>query len=109
MGGIVSYEESLKCRTDAEREKFMRLSGDDHPGYISMYLDPLDDTDVRMEAGKTYLAFFMDDMDGGAGVYDFGFLGGGLREAVPGHQEYQILNNYTGRYETLSEAIGQKN
>lgn len=110
--GIVTWDE-YKYSLDDDQAAKLERTVQNIPSYVEYTIDI---ENVVPEPGKTYLALFYDDSDGGEGVYDFRNFGGGLREAqvvgidkANGNEKvYTVLNNFTKEYEPLWKALGQE-
>ena len=64
--------------------------------------------DIKLELGKTYLAYMV-PRGGEDGAYVIICAQGGLREARSGMDEEwaEVLNNFTGEWERLSDVVAK--
>lgn len=115
-GGIMTLEEYNKYQIPTMKEKHERLWKESNTDPSKVYISKHFMNDPDIEAGKTYLCYmkYIDSLD----KYEIIGLGNGFREInMPKSRsvssksinvsEYKILNNDTGKFESLSDYINQ--
>lgn len=107
-GGIISYQDWYDSLSQAEKDKHDYLSKGVSPKYVkSMFND-----DIDIEPGKTYLMYMEDANSRSNNEYMIAAWQAGLREVSglesmtsDGYSSLKVLNNYTGKYESLDDVL----
>lgn len=112
LGGKISADRYYESLSASQKEMLAGLKGSNEE------LDFRIDDDIKIETGKAYLVYLQDEKfyEGKTNSYTIYGLQVGLREikeqqssthSTQSTNEIQILNNFTGEYENLSDVIPQ--
>ena len=102
--GKLSFHDYVKTRPEREQAKLNKMH--EKPQYVIERFEG----DIDVEAGKTYLAYFVEVKDvHNQGAYAMIHYQTGLREVRNAHalsmSDIQVLNNYTNKWERLDDII----
>lgn len=116
LGGAIDIDKYYNSLSESEKERFDYAKDNDSGLAVADKVQILDENDINIEAGKTYLAYLVDDSvcrNDGKTYSIIGFKGG-LREVQllqdSDVQSYamtdiKVKNNFTGDWESLSEIV----
>ncbi len=104
-GGILTAEEYYTGLGEELKQKYGETNADD-PELWTKKTRYMADGDIKLELGKTYLAYMVPREDG---AYVIICAQGGLREARSSVDEewVEVLNNFTGEWERLSDVVAK--
>lgn len=122
LGGAVSVDRYYAGLTDAEKERFDSIREANESLATADLIEVLNTDDIRIEAGKTYLVYMVDETAYDATPNTYAIIGfkGGLREVQlsqsgnDGVQTYssgsgvKVLNNFTNSWDDLSDVIPER-
>lgn len=118
LGGTISVDQYYNGLTEVEKER-MEFAKENNAALASAtYIKETSDGDVDVEAGKTYLVYLVDETAYYAKPGTYAIIGfeGGLREIRTNSGEVvtqstteatnmQVLNNFTGEWESLDNIL----
>ncbi len=106
-GGILMAEEYYAGLGEELKQKYGETDADD-PELWTKKTRYTTNEDIKLELGKTYLAYMV-PRGGEDGAYVIICAQGGLREARSGMDEEwaEVLNNFTGEWERLSDVVAK--
>lgn len=121
LGGAVPVAQYYESLREVEKERFDSAKALNKELAAADLIEILHADDIRIEAGKTYLVYMVDETvyDAAPGTYAIIGLKGGLREVrlpQPGGGEAQtnsegtnikVLNNFTNTWDNLSDVISK--
>lgn len=117
LGGAISVDKYYESLSDTEKAQFDYARKDNDELAKADYIEVLDEDDIRIESGKTYLAYMVDEAayQNKPGTYAIIGYKGGLREvqfdgnnfSIQSYNESsaRVLNNFTGKWEKLSDTV----
>lgn len=115
LGGAISVDEYYESLSETERVQFDRAKKNSNELAEADYIEVLDADDIRIESGKTYLVYMVNETAYRNKPDTYAIIGykGGLREVQFnennfGAQSYSsapigVLNNFTGKWEELGD------
>lgn len=106
-GGILTAEEYYTGLGEELKQKYGETNADD-PELWTKKTRYTTNEDIKLELGKTYLAYMV-PRGGEDGAYVIICAQGGLREARSSVDEEwaEVLNNFTGEWERLSDVVAK--
>ncbi len=117
LGGAISVDEYVKSLSDMEKMQYERAKENDGSLAMADYIEVLNTDDIRIESGKTYLVYMIDEAAYKNKPDTYAIIGfkGGLREVQAKvktddiqtfyNSSVKILNNFTGEWEGLDSVV----
>lgn len=108
IGGVLSAEEYYTGLGEEMKAKYAEMNADDPELWTKKTRYMMED-DVKVELGKVYLVYLKPDIvyEKDSKAYGMILAQAGTREAQKGENgEWEVLNNFTGEWEKLSEVEG---
>lgn len=115
LGGTVTTEQYYNGLPLAQQERYTMEQAVDAMFDSADYVKDIEEGDIDVEAGKTYLAYLVDETAYFAKPNTYAIIGyqGGLREVKQSTERSllstTVLNNFTGEWEELGEVINLPN